>query len=388
MNVGILGAGQLGRMLAMAGARLGVRCRLFDPAAEACAGDVAPVTRAAFEDAAALAKWAAGLDVVTYEFENVPVAAARELEKHVAVWPPASALEFCGDRLEEKTLFREIGVGTAKFARGDGEGDLAAAMAEVELPAVLKTRRMGYDGKGQAVIREANEAAAAWRAVGGAKAGGRGGMILEQWVAFRRELSIIAVRGRDGKTVFYPLTQNHHAGGVLRVSRAPAAGTRPGGPLQVEAERIATAALERMRYVGVLAIELFEHEGRLLANEMAPRVHNSGHWTIDGAPVSQFENHLRAVLGLPLGTTAPVGGVAGCAGMVNLVGDVPELGVLCGVEGARVHLYGKSSRPGRKVGHVNVLAADHAELDAKLRAVIAACAGKGIAAADVPTELR
>ncbi|MGH7130754.1 MAG: 5-(carboxyamino)imidazole ribonucleotide synthase [Phycisphaerales bacterium] len=386
MNVGILGAGQLGRMLAMAGARLGVRCRLFDPAAEACAADVAPVTRAAFDDSAALTKWAAGLDAVTYEFENVPVATARELEKHIAVWPPASALEFCQDRLEEKTLFREIGVGTAKFARVDGEEDLAAAMGEVGLPAVLKTRRMGYDGKGQAVIHAANEAAAAWRAVGGEKAAASGGMILEQWVAFRREMSIIAVRGADGKVVFYPLTQNHHSGGVLRVSRAPAAGTRPGGPLQSEAERIATAALERMRYVGVLAIELFEHEGRLLANEMAPRVHNSGHWTIDGAPVSQFENHLRAVLGLPLGATGPV--VAGCAGMVNLVGDVPELKVLCGMEGARVHLYGKSSRTGRKIGHVNVAAADHAELDGKLRGVIAACAGKGIAAADVPAELR
>ena len=372
-TIGILGAGQLGRMLALAGYPLGLRFRLLDPAADAPAGQLAEHQPGGYDDAATLEQFAAGLDVVTYEFENVPVAAARALAEHVPVFPPPAALEAAQDRLTEKTFFQNLGIATPPFAPVDTRADLAAAIAQIGLPAVLKTRRLGYDGKGQQVLRAPADAEAAWNALGGAP------LILEGFVPFVRELSILAARGRDGQVACFPLVENHHRGGILRLSLAPAPGLTPA--LQAAAEGIAHAALDALGYVGLLAIELFEVDVRrpttddegpacggqssLLVNEMAPRVHNSGHWSIEGAETSQFEQHLRAVLGLPLGPTA----VRGAAAMVNLIGGWPEPAAVLAVPGAHLHLYGKAPRRARKVGHITVRADSPAALEAPLRAI-------------------
>ena len=372
-TIGILGAGQLGRMLALAGYPLGLRFRLLDPAADAPAGQLAEHQPGGYDDAATLEQFAAGLDVVTYEFENVPVAAARALAEHVPVFPPPAALEAAQDRLTEKTFFQNLGIATPPFAPVDTRADLAAAIAQIGLPAVLKTRRLGYDGKGQQVLRAPADAEAAWNALGGAP------LILEGFVPFVRELSILAARGRDGQVACFPLVENHHRGGILRLSLAPAPGLTPA--LQAAAEGIAHAALDALGYVGLLAIELFEVDVRrpttddegpacggqssLLVNEMAPRVHNSGHWSIEGAETSQFEQHLRAVLGLPLGPTA----VRGAAAMVNLIGGWPEPAAVLAVPGAHLHLYGKAPRRARKVGHITVRADSPAALEAPLHAI-------------------
>ncbi|MBK9710440.1 MAG: 5-(carboxyamino)imidazole ribonucleotide synthase [Kouleothrix sp.] len=362
--VGILGAGQLGRMLALAGYPLGLRFRLLDPAPDAPAGHMAEQVAAGYDDAAALARFAEGLHAITYEFENVPVAAARQLERRAPVYPPPLALELAQDRLAEKRFFRDLGVGTPPFAQVDSRDDLAAALARIGLPAVLKTRRLGYDGKGQLVLRSRADVEPAWAALGGAP------LILEGFVPFERELSILAARGRDGRTACYPLIENHHRDGMLRLSLAPAPGLTPA--LQAAAERIVTLALDALGYVGVLAIELFQIGGlgtwdggladqppspkpqapSLMVNEMAPRVHNSGHWTIEGAETSQFEQHLRAILGLPLGSAAP----RGCSAMVNLIGALPEPAAVLAVPGAHLHLYGKAPRAGRKLGHITIRA--------------------------------
>jgi 5-(carboxyamino)imidazole ribonucleotide synthase len=357
-TVGILGAGQLGRMLALAGYPLGLRFRLLDPASDAPAGHLAEHIPAGYADTATLERFCAGLDVVTYEFENVPVAAARFLAERVPVYPPPAALEAAQDRLIEKTFFQNLGIATPPFAPVDSRVDLDAAIAQIGLPAVLKTRRLGYDGKGQVVLHAPADAAAAWAALGNAP------LILEGWVPFVRELSILAARGRDGATAFFPLVENHHRDGILRLSLAPAPGITPA--LQSAAEQIASRALAALDYVGVLAIELFQvpgdggwgmGDGRspahpLLVNEMAPRVHNSGHWTIEGAETSQFEQHLRALLGLPLGATA----TRGFSAMINLIGALPEPATVLAIPGAHLHLYGKQPRAGRKVGHITLRA--------------------------------
>jgi 5-(carboxyamino)imidazole ribonucleotide synthase len=362
--VGIVGGGQLGRMLALAGYPLDVRCTLLDPSAEACGGQVAPLLQAAYDDGDALRRLAAASDVVTYEFENVPAAAVEALrEAGAAVHPGPEALATAQDRLAEKTLFRELGIPTAAFAAVDDQDSLNAALADVGVPAILKTRRLGYDGKGQARIDEPREAHEAFAALGS----GEVPLLLEARVPFRRELSLLGVRGRDGEVRTYPLVQNEHREGILRLSLAPAAGIDAG--LQATAEALGRRLLERLDYVGVLAVELFEVDGELWANELAPRVHNSGHWTIEGAETSQFENHLRAVLGLPLGSTV----ARGHAAMVNLIGDVPGRDAALGIEGAHLHLYGKTGRAGRKVGHVTVVCADAAVTAAaveRLRAVL------------------
>ncbi len=373
MIVGILGGGQLGRMLALAGARLGITCRCYDEAPDACAGQVAPLFVGGWDQFDRLDAFAAGVDVVTYEFENVPVAAAEHLARRVPVYPPPGALRVCQDRLEEKTLFRRLGAETPAFAAIDTLADLHVALEKIGLPAVLKTRRQGYDGKGQAVLRQASDAEHAWSRLTTGRPphppGQSADLILEAFVPFERELSIIAVAGRDGSRVFYPLTENRHEGGILRVSRAPAPGTEGGNSsLQRAAESLAGKALASLNYTGVLAIELFELRGHLLCNEMAPRVHNSGHWTIDGSATSQFENHLRAVAGLPLGSAAMIAENA-CAGMVNLIGTAPRLERLCAVRGTSVHMYGKSPREGRKIGHVNAVAGSPALLGARLAEV-------------------
>lgn len=344
MNVGVLGAGQLGQMIALAGYPLGLRCSFYDPTPDAPAGQVAPQTVASYDDEAALAKFAEGLDVITYEFENVPVAAARFLERLVPVYPPSHALEVAQDRLAEKKLFRELNIPTPKFAVVNSRSDLRVGLLYTGLPAILKTRHGGYDGKGQVAIHTPEDADAAWGELGGVP------LILEQRVNFSRELSVLAVRGAGGQSLFYPLAENWHQAGILRRSVAPATGFSV--DLKIEAEVFARRLMKTLNYVGVLAIELFEVNGEPLANEIAPRVHNSGHWTIEGAVTSQFENHLRAICGLPLGSCANVDYSA----MLNLIGGVPDVTALLSVADAHLHLYGKEARPARKLGHVTVLA--------------------------------
>lgn len=354
MTIGILGGGQLGYMLALAGYPLGLHFRFLDPSPEAPVGRIAQRVTADYTDHAALERFCNGLELVTYEFENVPVEAAKFLAERVPVYPPPAALEAAQDRLVEKTLFRSLGVNTTDFVPIAKPEEFEAAVKQLGLPAVLKTCRMGYDGKGQWTLRTAEDAAKAKDELP------KVDLILERFVPFRRELSILSVRSRNGEIAFYPLVENHHRGGILRLSLAPAPGLEP--PVQRAAEDIARRVLESLKYVGVLAIEFFEHEGRLLANEMAPRVHNSGHWSIEGAVTSQFENHLRAVLGLPLGST----GAAGHCAMLNLIGDLPEPSEVLAVPDAHLHLYGKAPRPGRKLGHVTLRSASPERLALRL----------------------
>lgn len=356
--VGVLGGGQLGRMLALAGARLGLRLRFFDESPEAVAGHVGELVVGSWEDASRLDAFAAGLDAATLEFENVPASAAERVGLRAPVRPSPAALAVCQDRLSEKTLFTRLGIETPAYRAVQERPELDAALRDIGLPAVIKTRRMGYDGKGQAVVRTPAEIEAAWARLSGRP------LIVEAFVPFQRELSVLAARSASGQRAFYALSENLHRGGILRVSRCPAPGLDPA--LQRQAEQAADAAMSAMGYAGVLAIEFFEHDGRLLANEMAPRVHNSGHWSMDGAVTSQFENHLRAVLGLPLGETTALGHAA----MVNLIGGCPPLERLCELEGARVHLYGKEPRPGRKIGHVNLLSSSEAGLEAAVSRVL------------------
>jgi 5-(carboxyamino)imidazole ribonucleotide synthase len=345
-RVGIVGGGQLGRMLALAGAPFGIRCTTLDPAEGSPAAQVAPAIVGDYDDPEALARLAETSDVVTYEFENVPVASVRALTDRAPVRPPPEALEVAQDRLPEKQLFEDVGLSVPAYAPVASGDELTAALESIGVPAVLKTRRLGYDGKGQAVIRDPARAEDAWRAIGEVPS------LLEALVGFDRELSIVAARGADGAVACYPLVENHHRDGILRLTRAPAPALTP--ELQADAEAYVHAVMDALGYVGVLAIELFEVDGRLLGNEMAPRVHNSGHWTIEGAVTSQFEQHLRAVCGLPLGSAAPTGHAA----MVNLIGAEPDLAALAAVPGAHPHLYGKTARPGRKLGHVTVWAED------------------------------
>lgn len=374
MTVGILGGGQLGRMLALAGIPLGLRFRFLDPDADAPCAQVAEQILAAYDDPAALDRLTAGAEVVTFEFENVPAQVAQHLESHAkgrAVHPPALALATLQDRLLEKSLFVDCGVSVPEFVPVATREELSAAVKTLGVGAglVIKGRRMGYDGKGQAVIRPqaaagglsvAQQVEAAWADLSARAAAG--GLIIERFVAFKRELSLIGVRARDGATRFYPLVQNHHARGVLRTTIAPAPDLAPG--LQQAAEDRARAIMQKLEYVGVLAIEFFESTDRkdgipvLLGNEMAPRVHNTGHWTIEGAPTSQFENHIRAIVGLPLGETTPR---QPCA-MVNILGRFPRSAEVLGIPGAHLHLYGKSERPGRKIGHITILADSHEQL--------------------------
>lgn len=356
MIVGVLGGGQLGRMLALAGYPLGLRFRFLDPAAEAPAEQLAERVAGAYEDLEALKQFAAGLDVVTYEFENVPLTTVRFLAQRLPVLPPPPALEAAQDRLTEKTFFQKLGIPTPPFVLVEHRADLPAALDQIGRPAVLKTCRFGYDGKGQWVIRQPEDAVPAWEALGGGVP-----LLLEGYVSFQRELSVLAVRSRRGDTACYPLVENHHKEGMLRVSLAPA----PHVPVKLQkmAEDYAERVLHALDYVGVLAIEFFQENGRLLANEMAPRVHNSGHWTIEGAVTSQFENHLRAVLDLPLGATT----AHGHAAMLNIISALPDSAAVLGVPGAHLHLYGKAPRPGRKLGHVTICARDADTCAARLR---------------------
>lgn len=341
LRVGVLGAGQLGWMLALAGAPLGLRFRFVDPNPDAPAGRLAELIVADYEDPAALDALAE-CDRVSYEFESVPVAAVEALGGRVLVCPGARALGVAQDRALEKAAFARLGIPTAEFLTVASDAELERACASLGLPAVLKTRRLGYDGKGQVVLRHPQDIAGAFDAIGRAPA------ILERLVPFDRELSVIAVRSERGEIRSYGLTENTHRDGILHLSLAPAPNVTPA--LERRAGEIIGALLEELDYVGVLALELFQMGSDLLANEMAPRVHNSGHWTIDGARTSQFENHLRAVCGLPLGATDALGP----AGMLNLVGHVPPARELLAIEDAHLYDYGKAPRPRRKVGHLTV----------------------------------
>lgn len=354
-TVAVLGGGQLGRMLALAGYPLGLRFRFIEASEDCPAGQVAPVIVGDYEDPAALRALASGVAVATYEFENVPVGAAMQLGERLPVWPPVRALEVAQDRLNEKRTFRELAIPTTAFESVASFEDLPRAIEQIGMPAVLKTRRFGYDGKGQFLIRSEQDIPQAWQALGGRP------LILEEFVPFQRELAMLAVRGPNGQEAFYDLTQTHHARGILDYALAPAPNMSP--ELQSQAVEYARRLLEHLGYVGVLALELFDcGNGRLLASEIAPRVHNSGHWTMDGATTSQFENHLRAVMGWPLGDPSGHGFNA----MMNLVGRVPPLEALCEFPWAKIHLYGKQPRPGRKLGHVNLCAGSEAERTERL----------------------
>jgi 5-(carboxyamino)imidazole ribonucleotide synthase len=342
-------------MLAIAAAPLGVKTLVVDSAADACAGQVAPLRLADWTDYAALEKFAADVDVVTFDFENVPADTAHWLAERVAVFPNPRALAVAQDRLAEKTLFRECGLQTPAFEAVDTRDDLDRALAKIGAPSILKTRRLGYDGKGQFRIKQLSDADAAWETLGANKHG----LILEAFVPFERELSVLAVRTRHGDFRVWPLTQNWHTDGVLSMSLAPAPEV---GALQPRAEALARTLAERLDYVGVFALELFVKDGQLLGNEMAPRVHNSGHWTIEGAVASQFENHVRAVLGLPLGDTS----ARGFSAMFNWIGELPDATPVLETADGHWHDYGKQSRPGRKVGHATVCAQDPQTLSARV----------------------
>ena len=341
-TIGILGGGQLGRMLALAAARLGLKCHIYEPGADCPAAQVAAAaTTAPYDDPAALRAFADAVDVVTYEFENVPAEALDIIEARVPIRPGRNALAISQDRLTEKNFLTEIGLFTAPYAVADTMGDLAAALAVTGTPAILKTRRFGYDGKGQVRIDDPKDADDAFRALDGAPA------ILEGVVAFEREISVIAARGTDGATVAFDPGENVHEGGILRTTTVPGTIT---APQAFEAVSMTTRLLDALDYVGVVGVELFQHSGGLVVNEFAPRVHNSGHWTQNGCVIDQFEQHIRAVAGWPLGDGKRHSDVV----MENLIGDdmdkVPDLAAT----GAALHLYGKSeTRAGRKMGHVN-----------------------------------
>ena len=351
-RVGIVGAGQLGRMLALAGYPLGIRCLFLDRSVTAPAAQVAPILTGDLEDAQQLATLAASSDVLTFDWENISGRSLAPLEQLTLVRPPRAALEVSQDRLAEKALFTQLRIPVAAHAAVDGKDELLRAARNLGLPGVLKTRRMGYDGKGQFLVRDAAQLDAAWAAIGGA------GLIYERFQEFSREVSLVAARSAAGKIVFYPLSANVHGGGILHYGVAPFTN----GALERDARRSMKRVMNALAYVGVLTIEFFVVKGRLIANEMAPRVHNSGHWTIEGCVTSQFENHLRAICGLPLGSTRALGHTA----MINFLGQMPDRERLLRIDGLSFHDYGKEPRPGRKVGHCTILKGRAAERDAAL----------------------
>jgi 5-(carboxyamino)imidazole ribonucleotide synthase len=350
-TIGIVGGGQLGRMLAMAAARLGLKCQVFSPDPDSPAFDVVlNATCAEYADVEALELFANDVDVITYEFENVPAACAMILAARRPVLPDRKILETTQDRLAEKDFVRRLGIGTAEYADVSAAAALRAAIATIGLPAVLKTRRFGYDGKGQAIIRQGDDPDRIWEELGTKSA------ILEAFIPFEREISVIAARSADGRVECFDVTENEHSDHILKTSRAPATIS---DALAAQARDIAGKIANALDYVGVLTVELFVVQGdggpKILVNEIAPRVHNSGHWTLDGASISQFEQHIRAIAGWPLGKPLRHGPVT----MTNLIGDdINDYERWLTVPGATVHLYGKGApRPGRKMGHVTEVAA-------------------------------
>jgi 5-(carboxyamino)imidazole ribonucleotide synthase len=355
-TVGILGAGQLARMLAQAGIPMGLEFLFLDPAKDACAAEFGEHICADWDDETALKELGQRADVVTFDFENVPESSASLIESLCPVYPPPRALFKSQDRLREKTMMQELGIPVAPFHPVASRPELVAAVETIGLPCVLKTRRFGYDGKGQAVLRFQEDMERAWQVLGDHE------LICEAFVSFEVECSIIAARGKDGQTIFWPLTRNLHRQGVLAISMAPSFDRQ----LQARAEDLIQRLLDHLDYTGVMALELFLKDGELLANEFAPRVHNSGHWSIDAACTSQFENHLRAICGLPLGDT----GNDLHAVMFNLLGEMPRCADQqaedqTGPAGVHWHDYHKTARAGRKIGHVTVTAESQAGLKAR-----------------------
>lgn len=343
IRIGVVGGGQLGRMMALAGARLDMSFTFLDPAEDSCAAPYGNHICAAYDDTVALDALASTVDLVTFEFENVPDHAVDQLAKKLPVFPRANSLRLSRDRLDEKNMLQSLGIETARFSDLQNQRELEDAAGRIGYPAIIKTRTLGYDGKGQKVVRSQQDLVGSFDEMGSVPC------ILEGFVPFQREVSLIAVRSSTNERVFYPLTANVHIGGVLDTSTPIAEPS-----LQLLAEDYADRILAHLDYVGVLTIEFFVVDGRLVVNEIAPRVHNSGHWTIEGAYCSQFENHLRAISGLPLGLTNTV---AECA-MVNFLGAVPDIAKLAAIPGCNVHHYGKSFKDGRKVGHATVVAKD------------------------------
>jgi 5-(carboxyamino)imidazole ribonucleotide synthase len=356
MRIGVIGAGQLGRMLALAGYPLGLRFVFLDQSQDAPGAQVGRIITGAFDDRSKLAELAREVDVITFDVENVPVEAVAQIAATKPFLPPVTALGASQDRLTEKTLFRQLKIPTPAFAPVDSLADLEAAVAKIGTPGVLKTRRLGYDGRGQYQVRKPQDAAAAWETLGSVP------LIYEQFIDFSREVSIIGVRSTRGETRFYPLAANTHSAGILRYSIAPY--RHPS--LQKQAETHLKRLLRHFDYAGVLTIEFFVAGGRLIANEMAPRVHNSGHWTIEGAQTSQFENHVRAILGLPLGDTRALGHCA----MLNFIGTLPALGNILRVSGVHFHSYGKEPRPNRKLGHCTINAPSPGARDRALKQLL------------------
>jgi 5-(carboxyamino)imidazole ribonucleotide synthase len=360
MTVGIVGAGQLGRMLALAGYPLGLDFLFLDPAHDAPAGQVAPVLHGPFTDPRLLARLARECAVVTFDWENISVDALRNhavSARGARICPPIAALAAAQDRVAEKRLFERLGIPTTRWRAVGSRSQLERALRDVGVPGVLKTRRLGYDGKGQVRVRTPEDAHRGWEALGSVP------LIYEEWVSFDCEVSIIGARSRSGATVIYPLNGNVHSQGILRLTHAPYG---PSRWQRVAADHL-RRCLEHFRYVGVLTIEFFVRRGRLIANEMAPRVHNSGHWTIEGCETSQFENHLRAILDLPLGSTRALGHSA----MVNLIGEIPPHDGLLARDGLHLHDYGKQPRPGRKVGHCTIVEPTAARRDRRARGLLA-----------------
>lgn len=353
-------------MLALAGYQLGIEFRFFDPSSGAPVGQIGELVSADYGDRGALERFLEGVDVVTYEFESIPLSTVQIVAERVKVYPPVESLQIAQDRLLEKKLFEHLGIPTPPFAPVDTLEDLKMAVSRIGLPVVLKTRKMGYDGKGQAVIRDEPSLESEWKRLAGVP------LLVEKYVSFQHELSVIGVRDPIGHEVFYPPVENIHREGILRKSTVPAPQAAPETrELAIEYSR---RLMDKLEYVGVLALELFSVDGKLLANEMAPRVHNSGHWTIEGAETSQFENHLRAILSLPLGATS----LRGASVMLNIIGHIPSREQVLAVEGAHLHLYGKAPTEKRKVGHVTLVGRSLAHLDgpvAVLEALVAQLPG-------------
>jgi len=344
MRIGILGGGQLARMLTLAGYPMGIHTLCIDPAKDVCATDVTKVVHANYGDQTQLKAFADQVDVITFETENIPLETAEFVSQLKPFYPSISALKICQDRLLEKNLFKELNIPTPQFAAINSLAELEQAVAQIKLPAVLKTRRFGYDGKGQAVLKQVSDLASAWEMLGGQA------LILEQFMRFDLELSLIAVREKNGNVQFYPLVENQHQHGILRLSMAPFADKT----LQQLAEHYVQTILTKLNYVGTFVIELFQIGQQLFANEMAPRVHNSGHWTIEGASTSQFANHLRAISGLPLGSTA----VQEYNAMFNIIGEEPDMQKILNIPAAHYHTYEKQAKPNRKLGHITITASD------------------------------
>jgi 5-(carboxyamino)imidazole ribonucleotide synthase len=365
MTVGIVGAGQLGRMLALAGYPLGLDFLFLDPSADAPAGRVAPVLHGAFTDGELLADLARRSEVVTFDWENVSVDALRALKAEARICPPIPALAAAQDRVSEKRLFERLKIPTTRWRAVASRPQLLRAIREIGLPAVIKTRRLGYDGKGQALVRTQEDAEHAWEQLGAAP------LLYEEWIPFDCEVSIIGARSRRGEIAVYPLNGNVHSQGILRLTRAPFGPPR----WQQLAAGYLKRVLAQFRYTGILTIEFFVRGGKLIANEMAPRVHNSGHWTIEGAVTSQFENHLRAILDLPLGSTR----ARGFSAMINLIGTMPPRAALLAAGEVHLHDYGKQPRPGRKLGHCTVVEATARARDLRARRLLSRLApGVGI----------